>query len=100
MPPDAPPPPAHRAGSHDPQLTCKKIIVDLLQQYLEDATSPDLTIAITAHITACPPCVKFVDDYKFTRDVVKELRFEDIPPEFSIRLTEVIRVAMRTAHEK
>lgn len=100
MPPDATTPHGHCSGSHDPHLTCKKIIVELLQQYLEDGTPPDVTSAINAHITACPPCVRFVDEYKLTREIVHELRYEDIPQEFAIRLTQVIRVAMRAPRDE
>ncbi len=100
LPPDPINPHGHCSGAHHSSLTCKQIIVELLQQYLEDGTPPDITRAITEHITACPPCVRFVDEYKLTREIVHELRFEDIPHEFTVRLSEVIRVAMRAPREE
>lgn len=93
--PDARTPHSDGPGAADSLLTCKSIIVDLLQQYVEEGAPADITSAIEAHIRACPPCVRFVDDYRITREVVQELRFEEIPAEFSIRLIEVIRVEMR-----
>ena len=101
LPPDPHDPhgPCSGTGSAHSQLTCKEIIVDLLQQYLDEGTPADITLAIQAHITECPPCVQFVDEYRITREVVQELRYEDIPKEFSARLIEVIRVEMRSTHE-
>ncbi len=93
--PEPPHPHGECSGSPDPRMTCKRIIVELLQQYLDEGTPVDITRAIEEHITACPPCVQFVDEYRITRDVVKELRYEDIPHEFSERLIEVIKVEMR-----
>ncbi len=85
-------PPASDAPCGDPHsLTCRQVVLDLLARYVEKSTSPELTSAIDAHIRDCPPCVGFVASYEATRQAVRSLQYEEVPPELTERLRELVR---------
>jgi anti-sigma factor RsiW len=65
--------------------TCKQII-ELLSDYLEGDMSPAQREAFEAHMSACPPCVVFLEDLKTTRVLIEGLRCEEVPQEVQSRL--------------
>lgn len=82
----------HLPGEHAANgLTCRKILMDLLQRYLERQTDADTTAEIDHHMAVCPPCVQFVDEYRSTADAVRTLRIDDVPPELTEKLEELVR---------
>jgi anti-sigma factor RsiW len=83
LPPDA------EHGPHN--LTCQQILMDLLQRYLARETDADVTAEIDRHMDLCPPCVQFVADYRSTAEAVRTLRMEDVPPELTERLRELVK---------
>lgn len=85
-------PSEHAASS----LTCRQILMDLLQRYLDRHTEPDLTAEIDEHMAVCPPCVQFVDEYRATADAVRTLRYEDVPAELTEKLRQLVRREART----
>lgn len=58
--------------------SCKEII-DLLSDYLDEGLPPDEQEAFDRHMSACPPCVKFLDDLRTNRQATRALRCDDIP---------------------
>lgn len=87
---DTPPTP-HTVGDEPHSLTCRDVIMDLLARYIEKSTSPELTSAIDAHFRDCPPCIGFVASYEATRQAVRSLQYEEVPPELTERLRELVR---------
>jgi anti-sigma factor RsiW len=87
----------HLPSEHESSsLTCRQILMDLLQRYLDRSTEPGLTAEIDEHMAVCPPCVQFVEEYRATADAVRALRFEDIPAELTERLRQLARREARS----
>lgn len=87
----------HPPSEHAPSsLTCRQILMELLQRYLDRVTEPDVTAEIDQHMAVCPPCVQFVNEYRATADAVRALRYEDVPAELTERLRELVRRESRT----
>jgi len=57
---------------------CKEIF-SLLSQYLDEDLPDDVCHEIDAHISDCPPCVKFVESLKKSVDLCKDCKELDTP---------------------
>jgi anti-sigma factor RsiW len=55
--------------------------IDLLVDYLEGDLPPQRVRALEIHLEMCPACWRFVQTYKGTVDVARNLPVEEIPPE-------------------
>jgi anti-sigma factor RsiW len=67
-----------------------KAVVQLLDDYVEGELPPNERRSLDLHLAACPNCKNFADSYRATRDLARELRYGDIPPEFRERLHAVL----------
>jgi anti-sigma factor RsiW len=65
--------------------TCKEIIT-LLSDYLEGDMPSGTRETFERHMSACPPCVVFLEDLRKTRSLVGGLRCEEVPDEVQRRL--------------
>ena len=84
-------PSSHPCDDPLSQLTCRRIVLDLLVRYLERSTDDATTAAVDAHIRDCPPCIDFVAGYEATRQAVRALRYEDVPPQLTDKLRDLVR---------
>lgn len=70
-------------------LRCRDIN-GLLHDYLEGSLDPDLRRGLDEHLADCAGCHGFLNTYRDTVAVAKELRCEDIPPELQRKLRSFI----------
>jgi anti-sigma factor RsiW len=71
-------------------LKCRDIAT-LLHDYVEGALEPPLQEQLDQHLSDCPGCVAFVNTYKHTITLAKDLRCEDIPPELRRKLRSFLK---------
>ncbi len=65
--------------------TCKEII-ELLSEYVDEGLSEERRRDLDLHMGTCPACVRFLESLQATRDRVRSLRCEEIPPEVQTML--------------
>ncbi|MFP6637127.1 MAG: zf-HC2 domain-containing protein [Nitrospinaceae bacterium] len=62
-------------------MICCKECIDLLYDYLEGSLGQDTTQSLDEHFQECPPCVAFLNTYKFTttlcRDTLNQIEIPD-----------------------
>jgi anti-sigma factor RsiW len=64
---------------HD-DLTCREL-VELINDFLEEAMSPEERTRFEEHLVYCDPCANYVGQMRRTIDLVGTLREEDIDPD-------------------
>lgn len=60
-----------------PDLTCAEL-VELVTDYLEGVLPPEERIRFERHLTICPGCVRYVEQFRRTVALTGTLREEDI----------------------
>jgi anti-sigma factor RsiW len=60
-------------------LSCKEM-VELVTDYLEDALPADMRGRFERHLTACDPCVVYIEQMRQTIAALGRLPEESIPP--------------------
>jgi len=63
----------------------------LLYDYAEQCLEPLVSQQLEQHLTDCPGCLAFINTYKQSMHLSKELRCEDIPPELRQKLRSFIK---------
>ena len=71
-------------------LTCKEM-VELVTDYLEGALAPEMRDRFNTHLTACDPCVVYVEQMRQTIAALGRLPEESISPRVIDTLTEHFR---------
>jgi anti-sigma factor RsiW len=61
------------------ELTCQEL-VELVTAYLEGVLSPEEVARFERHLTICPGCVTYVEQFRETIALTGTLREEDVPP--------------------
>lgn len=59
--------------------------------YLEGELLEPRAAALQAHLNGCPPCLAFLNTYRSTIQVSRQLKVEEIPPELTQRLLEFLK---------
>lgn len=63
----------------------------LLLDYVDDALESSTKVELDEHLSDCPACVAFVNTYKQSVRLSRDLRCEDIPPELQRKLRSFIK---------
>lgn len=71
-------------------LTCRDV-GRLLQDYVEGALEPPVRQRLEAHLADCPGCLAFIETYKRTIALSRDLRYRDIPLELRRKLRGFIK---------
>ncbi len=75
-------------------LRCRDI-GGLLHDYLEGELEPEVRRQLDAHLADCPGCLSFVNTYRHTVSVARDLRCEEMPPELREKLRAFIAQTAR-----
>ncbi len=70
-------------------------VARLLSDYVEGELSDAERRSIDLHVMACPDCFNYLGTFRATREIVGEIRYEEIPPEFRVRLHTVLTERLR-----
>lgn len=78
-----------------PMLRCRDI-VELLVEYLDGALDPAMAHALEAHLADCQECTAFLNTYRGTVRMTRQLREEDLPAALRERLLAFLRQRIRS----
>lgn len=76
--------------------TCQAL-VELLCDYLEEDLPHEEKEELDRHMMDCPPCLAFLNTYKKTAQLCRNLRPQDIPEQVRIRLERYLQETSRTS---
>ncbi len=71
-------------------LKCRDI-GKLLHDYVEGSLDASINTQLDVHLADCPGCVAFINTYRQTIHLSRELRCEEIPPELQKKLRSFIK---------
>lgn len=71
-------------------LKCRDV-GQLLQDYVEGTLETPVRKRLEEHLADCPGCLAFIETYKHTIAISKDLRCKDIPPELRRKLRGFIK---------
>lgn len=71
-------------------LRCRDI-VELLSEYLDGQLDPATAEALEAHLADCQECTAFINTYRGTLRMTRQLREEQLPPALRERLLTFLR---------
>ncbi|MCP5118821.1 MAG: hypothetical protein GY953_49040 [bacterium] len=74
---------------------CKDIFA-LLSEYLDEELPDDICNQIDSHISACPPCVEFVESLRKTIELTRDFHPADRP----VPLPDDARSQLQAAYQK
>jgi len=81
-------------------VTCREF-VEFLMRYLDGELDPDVSSAFERHMGACPQCVWYLDSYRETvrlgRDLLCETPDGQLPADVPEELVNAVLAARRTA---
>ena len=65
--------------------------VDLLMDYLEGALAADVRAALDAHVAGCERCVAFIESYRATPRILKQVTSASLPADVQQSLRTFLR---------
>jgi anti-sigma factor RsiW len=76
----------------DNYVSCKDC-VDLLHDFLDSSLDPDMLKKLDEHLSACPPCVNFLNTYRSCAEMGHLMRDQavQIPATLEKKLKEFLR---------
>ena len=72
------------------RLTCRDVILNYLDEYLDRTLSPEIVEDIDRHLARCPPCVAYVNTYKRTQEFTRRMRSSVMSEDMKSRLREFL----------
>jgi anti-sigma factor RsiW len=66
-------------------ITCREL-VELLIDFIADELPPERRQHIEHHLQKCPPCVAYLETYRATIKLTRQLPCGPVPPELLARL--------------
>lgn len=80
-------------------MTCREI-AELLQAYLEGELAEEYCVSICEHIRLCSPCLYFMESYKVTIRVGKQLPMVALPQHLVERLQAALKEINQAGEEE
>jgi anti-sigma factor RsiW len=74
----------------EPRPTCRDV-VGLVSDYLDHELTADETELLERHLSSCDDCDRYVDQMRFTIEMVGRIRGQDVPAPTRDRLLAVFR---------
>ena len=66
--------------------------VDLLMEYLEGTQAADVRAALDAHVAGCERCVAFIESYRATPRILKQVTSTSMPADVQRSLRTFLRL--------
>jgi anti-sigma factor RsiW len=66
-------------------MNCR-ILVELLIDFVSGDLSPDHRALVEQHLSQCPPCVTYLETYRITIKLTRQLPCQPLPPQLAERL--------------
>jgi anti-sigma factor RsiW len=70
-------------------MTCRQL-VEVLIDFVSDELPDDHRQLIEQHLEMCPPCVTYIETYRLTIQLTRQLPPRPIPPELAAHLRSVL----------
>lgn len=70
-------------------MTCREAI-DVLDDYLDSALTPDVLARLEAHLSECAPCRAYLATYERTVELAAKVNCVEMPPEVRRRLRDFL----------
>lgn len=74
-------------------LRCRDV-GQLLYEYVEQRLEPPISQQLEQHLADCPGCLAFINTYKQTMNLSRDLRCEQIPQELQAKLRSFIKTKL------
>ncbi len=76
---------------HSHGVTCERLVMEALYDF-EAGTMPEAErAALERHLSACPPCVRFLDSYRATGRTLRALKPREIPASLARTVFEFVK---------
>lgn len=66
-------------------MNCREL-VEFLMDFLDGSLPPEHHQRVKEHIESCPPCEVYLETYRLTIQITRQLPCKPLPPELSQRL--------------
>ena len=70
-------------------ITCRQL-AELLIDFVSGSLPPEHHQRIEQHLQACPPCVTYLETYKITIQLTRQLPCQPLPPALVKKLHEIL----------
>jgi anti-sigma factor RsiW len=71
-------------------ITCREC-TELLLEFLTGELDAEHRERIREHLTRCPPCITYIETYKITVQLTRQLAPGELPPDVAERLKAVLK---------
>jgi anti-sigma factor RsiW len=83
--------PGAAESCHGHGVTCERLVMEALYDF-EAGTMPEAErAALERHLSACPPCVRFLDSYRATGRTLRALKPREIPASLAKTVFEFVK---------
>lgn len=72
------------------RLTCRQVILDHLDDYLDGSLGPEVVGDFERHLAMCPPCVAYLNTYRRTRELTRRAGSDAMSEEVKSRLRDFL----------
>lgn len=71
-------------------MTCREV-AELLIDFVSGELPAEIQEHLRQHLNRCPPCVTYIETYKLTIRITRELPDAPVPPSLKARLEAALR---------
>jgi anti-sigma factor RsiW len=75
-------------------MTCRKF-AEVLIDFVSGELDPELRTQIEQHLGICPPCIAYLETYRLTIQLTRQLPPVPMPPECEQRLRAALAAALK-----
>jgi len=79
-------------------VNCRQVI-ELLIDYVSGECCPEVRHHIDEHLNRCPPCVVYLDTYRVTIQISRQLPPAPMPPQLAAKLRQLLERECRKPDE-
>ncbi len=79
------------------RLTCRDVILDHLDEYIDGTLAPEICRDFEQHLTRCPACVAYLNTYRHTRELTRRSGAVEVPGGMRMQLCQFLLDRLRDA---